>query len=362
MHRDYRAVTEAAIAVDTHADTFGRVLDEGLDFLNARSGLAVTLPGMQTGGLDLQIFALYVAPGLPPGGTIKRTLQMAGCFFQAVAASQARFRLVENTEDITQSIASGAKCGMLSVEGGHALEGDLNLLRSLRALGVTSMTLTHSNSNEFADSSQGERVWGGLNELGRKVIAEMNRIRMLVDVSHTSDEAVDAAVACSKFPVIASHSCCYAVCQHPRNLPDELLKKIARRGGVIHMAYYPPFLDPHAAAVFESNWHRLHSTWFASSDGAPDMAGFYAACMEGVPEVQLSKLCDHIDHAVSVAGIDHVGLGSDWDGASTVVRGLETCAALPEITAALLERGYGESDVQKILGGNFMRVVKEVLG
>jgi membrane dipeptidase len=251
---------------------------------------------------------------------------------------------------------------MLSVEGGHALEGDLNVLRSLRALGVTSMTLTHANSNEFADSSQGERLWGGLSEMGRGLVEEMNRIGMLVDISHTSDETVEAALKCSKSPVFASHSCCRALCDHPRNLTDELIKKIARRGGVIQIAYYPPYLEAQAAAVFEGNWKKLRATWPSSANGQTDMAAFYAACMKGVPEVPISTLSDHIEHAVSVAGIDHVGLGSDWDGANIVVGGLENCAHLPRLTAALLKRGYRDRDIQKILGGNFVRFLKEVLG
>ncbi|XWK68221.1 membrane dipeptidase [Tunturiibacter gelidiferens] len=190
-------------------------------------------------GLDVQVFALYIAPGLPPGKTIKRAMSMAGTFFQALEASNGKFVMARTVREVRAAVASGRKCGLLAVEGGHIIEGDLNILRSLRNMGVVTMTLTHANTNEWADSSQDERRWGGLNDLGREVIREMNRLRMLIDVSHTSDETVEAVLEISDAPVIASHSCCRAICDHPRNLTDGLIKKIASKGGLIDMAYYP---------------------------------------------------------------------------------------------------------------------------
>src|ERR1700733_4956590 len=204
---EFREIHEAAIAIDTHADTFARVLDEGEDFFSAESDLAINLPHMIKGGLDAQVFALYVAPGLPTGRTILRTMSMAGAFFRAAAASDGKLVLARTVKDLRQAVAEGRKCGLLAVEGGHAIEADLNVLRALRNMGVISMTLTHANSNEWADSSQDVRRWGGLNDLGRDVVREMNRLRMLIDVSHTSDETVEDVLEVSEFPVIASHSC-----------------------------------------------------------------------------------------------------------------------------------------------------------
>lgn len=362
---EFREMHESAIVIDTHADTFARVLDEREDFFSHESGLAISLPHMIKGGLDAQVFALYVAPGLPPGQTILRTMSMAGAFFQAAAASGGRLTLVRTVKDLRSAVAAGQKCGLLAVEGGHAIEADLNVLRALRNMGVISMTLTHANSNEWADSSQDVRRWGGLNDLGRDVVREMNRLRMLIDISHTSDETVEDVLEVSEFPVIASHSCCWSICNHPRNLTDELIRRIAKQGGVVHIAYYPPYLDAEAAVVFERNWERLRGSVSPTSadDQQPDyMADLYARCMQGVPEVSIDKLCDHIDHVVSITGPEHVGLGSDWDGANIVVKGLKTCAQLPAVTEALLNRGYKEREIRMILGENFLRLLEEVVG
>jgi membrane dipeptidase len=364
MVSGYRQTHESAIVIDTHADTFSRVLDEGLDFFDGRSGLAVNLPQMNSGGLDVQIFALYIAPGMPPGCTVRRAMAMAGSFFDAVARSKGRLVLVQTGKELEKAVGQGKKCGMLSIEGGHIIEGDINILRSFHSLGAVSMTLTHARNNEFADSSQDARNWGGLNDLGRQVVKEMNRLGMIVDVSHTSDETVEDVLKVSKHPVIASHSCCKALCKHPRNLPDSLIKKIAKTGGVVHMTYYPPFLDDRAAEVFEQNWTRLRKTLAAvpPPENPSYMSDFYARCMEGVPEVPLETLCKHIDHAVTLVGTEHVGIGSDWDGANVTVKELENCGRISNLTKALLDRGYRAKEVKAMLGGNFIRVLKKVVG
>jgi membrane dipeptidase len=364
MALDYRKVHQSAIVIDTHADTFARVLDEGLDFFSGRSGLAVNLPQMISGGLDVQVFALYIAPGMPPGCTIRRAMAMAGTFFDAVAKSKGRLVLVQTAKQLETAVRQGKKCGMLSIEGGHIIEGDINILRSLRNLGAISMTLTHAKNNDFADSSQDVRQWGGLNDLGRRVVKEMNRLGMIVDVSHTSDETVEDVLKVTKYPVIASHSCCKALCKHPRNLPDALIKKVAKTGGLMQITYYPPFLDDRASDVFEQNWTRLKKGLadVPPADKPSYMSDFYARCMEGVPEVRLETLCNHIDHAVSLVGPEHVGVGSDWDGASIMVQELENCGQLPKLTKALVKRGYRARDIKAMLGGNFIRVLKQVTG
>ncbi len=360
----YLQVHKAATVIDTHSDTFARVLDEGLNFFDGGSGLAVNLPQMVSGGLDVQMFALYIAPGMPPGCTVRRAMAMAGTFFDAVAKSNGGLVLVQTAKALKQAVAAGKKCGMLSVEGGHIIEGDINILRSFHNMGVMSMTLTHAQNNEFADSSQDERRWGGLNDLGRQVVREMNRLGMIVDVSHVSDDTVNDVLKVTKHPVIASHSCCKALCKHPRNLPDALIKKIAKTGGVVHITYYPPFLDDRACEAFEENWKRLRGELGGKSavENPQYMSDFYARCMEGVPEVALETLCRHIDHAVELVGTDHVGIGSDWDGASITVKDLENCGRLPNLTKALMQRGYGKGEVKQILGGNFIRVLEEVAG
>ncbi len=350
-------------AVDTHADSLARVLDSGIDFLTDEETLAVSLPRMQN-GLSAQIFALYVAPGLPVGVTFKRAMAMASAGLAAAERSGGRFIFVRTAKDLEAAWARGVKCGLLAIEGAHILEGDPSLLHALHAIGVISMTLTHANGNEFADSSQDRCRWGGLSEAGRKLVRDMNRLGMLVDVSHTSDDTTAAVLEVSSTPVIASHSGCRAVCNHPRNLPDELIRGIAERGGSIHVPYYPPYLDQKASNAFTANWERLRG------DNPPDppaddpgyMARLYARCMEGVAPVSLDAVCAHIDHAVSLVGPEHVGLGSDWDGADVMVAGLETCAKLGYLAHALTSRGYSDKDVRAIFGGSFLRVLGKVVG
>lgn len=351
-------------AIDTHADTFARVLDSGIDFLTDGDKLAVSLGGMQEGGLSAQVFALYVAPGMPPGMTFKRAMAMASAGLLAAANSGGRFAFVRTADELETTWKLGVKCGLLAVEGAHILEGDILLLQVLHAMGVVSMTLTHANGNEFADSSQDRHRWGGLSEAGIELVREMNRLGMLVDVSHTSDETTAAVLNVSTAPVIASHSGCRSVCDHPRNLPDELIRGIAERGGLIHVPYYPPYLDQKASEVFTANWDRLRGedSPDAPADDPEYMANLYARCMRDVPPVPLESVCAHIDYLVSLVGTEHVGLGSDWDGADVTVLGLEGCASIGKLAGALFSRGYSEKDVRSIFGENFLRVLRKVVG
>ncbi|MGC2403909.1 MAG: dipeptidase [Acidobacteriaceae bacterium] len=364
MSSDILPLPPDILAIDTHADTFARVLDNGFDFLSDDQNLAVSLPRMQRGGMGAQMFALYVAPGMPPGMTFHRAMLMASAGMEAAARSEGRFVFVRNAKDLEAEWGRGAKCGLLSVEGAHVLEGSLALLHVLDAIGVVSITLTHANGNEWADSSQDRPRWGGLSEGGRKLVREMNRLGMIVDVSHTSDETTAAVLEISSAPVIASHSGCHALCNHPRNLPDSLIREIAARGGIVQIPYYPPFLDQKASDVFSVNWDRLRGQ--ESKDAPPDdpeyMARLYARCMQDVPPVPLDAVCAHIDHVVSLVGTEHVGLGSDWDGADVTVRGLESCDLLGQLAHMLPARGYKQKDVGAILGGNFIRVLREVTG
>jgi membrane dipeptidase len=350
--------------VDTHADTFARVLDAGLDFLGDEESLAVSLPLMESAGLSAQVFALYVAPGMPQGMTFRRAAAMASAGFAAAKRSAGRFVFVRTAEELEAAWARGAKCGLLAVEGAHALEGDPLLLHAFHAMGVISMTLTHANGNEFADSSQDRRRWGGLSEAGRELVGNMNQLGMIVDVSHTSDETTVAVLEVSTAPVIASHSACRAICNHPRNLPDELIRRIAANGGVVHIPYYPAYTDQNAADAFTANWERLRGeeSVDAPSNDPEYMARLYARCMQGVPAVPLEAVCAHIDHAVSIVGAEHVGLGSDWDGADVTVKGLETCAGLASLAQMLASRGYSQAELRSIFGSNFVRVLREVVG
>jgi membrane dipeptidase len=362
--RDYRQIHHSAIVVDTHADTFGRMSPNGVEFFADDSPLAVSLPKMDKGGLDVQMFALYVDPAL---STPVEVLAMAGRFFRTIEMSNGSLVFATTACDIRQSVAAGKKCALLSIEGGHAIADSIDVLRAYRRLGVVSLTLTHANSHGWADSSQDDRRWGGLNELGRRIIREMNDLQMLIDVSHASDETVLAVLECSRQPVIASHSCCRALCDHPRNLSDELIVAIAQKGGAININYYPPYIDPVAGARWQAGWTRLKEEQRRAASEGEGVAygGFYAACercLEDMPPISIRALCDHIDHAVSLVGPEHVGLGSDWDGATVMPLGLETCETLPAVTEELVGRGYSEAELRLILGESFLRLFRTVIG
>jgi membrane dipeptidase len=352
------------LAIDTHADTFAYVLDRGADFVAGDKTLAVSLPRMNRGGLGAQVFALYVAPGLPPGQTFLRAMAMASAGLATAERSQGQFAFVRTARELETEWARGAKCGLLAVEGAHVLEGNGLLVHALHAMGVVGITLTHANSNEFADSSQDVRRWGGLSEAGRELIRTMNRLGMIVDVSHTSEETTGDVLDISAAPIIASHSGARAICNHPRNLNDDLIRRIAASGGVVHVPYYPPYLDQHAADVFTANWDRLRGEQSSNppADDPEYMARLYAECMRGVPPVPLEAVCAHIDYVVSLVGVPHVGLGSDWDGADVTVAGLESCEGLGDLADALRLRGHSEADLRAIFGGNFLRVLREVTG
>ena len=351
-------------AIDTHADTFALVLDSGVDFLTDEHKLAVSLPRMQRGGMGAQVFALYVAPGMAPGLTFKRAMAMASVGLAAASNSQGRFVFVRTAQELEAAWGHGAKCGLLAVEGAHVLEGDLGLLHALHGIGVISITLTHANGNEFADSSQDRKRWGGLSEAGRALVREMNRLGMIVDVSHTSDETTADVLQVSNAPVIASHSGCRALCNHPRNLTDELIVAIAAKDGLIHIPYYPPFLDQQASDVFTKNWDLLRGedSPEVPADDPEYMARLYARCMRDVPPVPLEAVCLHLDHVVSLVGIEHVGVGSDWDGTDVTASGLESCSLLGDLVAALASRGYCDADLRAIFGNNFLRVLRKVVG
>lgn len=352
------------LSIDTHADTFAYVLDRGSDFLAGDRTLAVSLPRMHRGGLGAQIFALYVAPGMPPGQTFLRAMAMASAGLATAERSQGKFAFVRTARELEREWARGAKCGLLAVEGAHVLEGNGMLVHALHAMGIVSITLTHANTNEFADSSQDARRWGGLSQAGRDLVLTMNRLGMIVDISHTSDETTSDVLDISAAPIIASHSGAHAICNHPRNLNDELILRIAAGGGVVHMPYYPPYVDQQAANVFTANWDRLRGeqSLHAPADDPEYMARLYARCMRDVPPVPLEAVCAHIDHIVSLVGVEHVGLGSDWDGADVTVTGLENCETLGDLANALTLRGYSQVDLRAIFGGNFLRVLREVAG
>lgn len=368
-----------AIVVDTHSDTTSRILDEGFDMGPRATTGHMDLPRMLEGGLDVQFYSIYVAAqyygaedmtsekalsGSKPNASARRALDMIDGIQGQIEKHSDRMLACASTADIATALAKGKHAALMGIEGGHAIEGDLRLLRQFHRLGVRYMTLTHTNSNEFADScAEATPKWNGLNELGRSVVAEMNRLGMMVDVSHVSDKTFFDVIATTKAPVIFSHSSCRALCSHKRNATDEMLQALAKNGGVIMINYNSGFLDDEFSKRYEAYRAplRIREKAIAAKhgEGTPEYKKAVAELEKAhtPPEPPpLDTLLDHFVHAIQVAGADHVGMGSDFDGIPSTPKGLEDVTCLPRITYGLLKRGIPEADVRKVLGQNLLRV------
>jgi membrane dipeptidase len=277
--------------------------------------------------------------------------------------------LATTAAEVREARKEGKIAGLMGVEGGHMIDSDLGVLRKFSALGVRYMTLTHSGNAEWADSATDKPAHNGLSDFGKDVIREMNRLGMMVDVSHVSDKTFRDVLSISKAPVIASHSNCRALCDHPRNMSDEMIRALAAQGGVIEINYHVGFLSQEFRNAERAHPQINQAIALEVHQRCGDKEG--CQLIEGdritrefvkqgkLPRVEWTKIIEHIDHAVKVAGIDHVGLGSDFDGANMPF-GMEDATNLPKITEALLQKGYSEGDVKKILGENTLRLMTDV--
>ncbi len=348
-----------AIVIDGHVDTPSLMLDEGYRFgerhRSAESN--VDLPRMFEGGLDAVFFSIYVAPGYGEGtAATNRARAMVEEVRRQVEGLPDSVGIALTAADILRLARSGKKAVLMGLEGGHGLAGSVRVLRELYDAGIRYVTLTHINSNSWADASQAAARWNGLNDLGVGMVREMNRLGMLVDLSHTSDSTFYDALRVSRAPVILSHSSVRALTNTVRNVDDPMLEALARNGGLIMINYFDPMVNAHLTDEVWAEVHRrlpgpdLHQLWNVVYDVKRDM---------GIPGASFSDVIDHIDHAVKVAGVDHVGLGSDFDGVFDLPSGLQDVTRLPWVTYELLKRGYTEEDLYKILGGNLLRVMQE---
>jgi len=372
---DARNLHRRALVFDAHSDTALRVVD--LDYqLGARHRERhIDLPRLREGGVDIQGFALWVDPRKYTDAPSRRAFELLEALEDQIRKNPGQITLVRTAGEARRVVREGKIGMLLALEGGHVIEGDLELLRRFHARGVRYMTLTWMKNNGWADSSTDEPRWGGLNELGRSIVREMNRLGMMIDLSHASDETARDVLAISEDPVILSHSCARALCNIPRNVGDEILRAVAGKGGVVGVNYYLGYLvDEYAQAreVVHEEFHlkreKLKETYGENSDR-------YKAELERLKKEEEKRseaypgrqtdyriIVDHIDHMVKVAGIDHVGLGSDFDGISLLPAGLNDAADVPKITEELVARGYSEGAIRKILGENFMRVFGQVCG
>ncbi|MFO8071835.1 MAG: dipeptidase [Polyangia bacterium] len=360
VHRD-------ALVLDAHCDTLMRVVGDGYDLGSRNDEGHVDFPRMAAGGVDAQVFAVWVDPRSYSGRLWKRAGEMIDALHREVGEHSERVGLAQNAAEARELVAGGKLAAFLGVEGGYVLEDEPSRLAELHERGVRYVTLTWWNNTSFADGSGDEPEWHGLNELGREIVREMNRLGIVVDVSHASDETFRDVLEVSERPVIASHSCTRALHDHHRNLSDEMLRALAKNGGVVGINFVASFLDAEHGAAAEKLREKLKPEMerVKKRYGDPLRARkerwklWRRRARAELPPVSIDKVIDHLEHAAKVAGVDHVGLGSDFDGFSVGPVELGDCSRLPLITEKLLERGFSDEDVTKILGGNFLRVFSE---
>ncbi len=358
----------SSLVFDTHTDTPQRILFDRFDLSQRDGEGCIDIPRLHEGGVGAIFFALWVPVEITGDAAPRRARDLLDATVAEVKRHGERLALCASSSDVQSARASGRIAVLLGLEGGHAINADLAVLREFRARGVRCTTLTHNAATEWADSSSAAPRHNGLTDFGREVIREMNRLGMIVDVSHVSDATFTDVLETSRAPVIASHSCCRALCDAPRNLDDAMIRRLAATGGVIHIAFHDSFLSQEYAAAYRA----LAAESTARQQRIAQECGENQAriLMEGqrwsdemirtgrLPQVKWDKIVEHIDHAVSVAGPDHVGIGSDFDGAF-MPEGMEDASKLPRITEGLLRRGYGDAAIRKILGENTLRVMAE---
>ncbi len=353
-----------AIVIDTHNDVTTLMANDDYDLSGTPpSPYRTSIERMKQGGLTAEFFSLYVKPWyVTHGGAARRTLDMIDSVYRSVERHGNDLMFATSAVDIRRAKKQGKVAALMGIEGGHAIENSLSTLREFYRLGVRYMTLTWNNTNDWADAGRGEKVHNGLSDFGKEVVREMNRLGMLVDVSHVSDKTMSDALDISKAPIIASHSSARALTNQPRNIPDDLLRRIAQNGGVVQVNFYAAFIDSQAIEANAERSKRLKAQTDlleAKFKDDPERLAEEEDKVEAANPLSptpLSALIDHIDHIVKVAGIDHVGLGADFDGANDMPEGAKDVSMLPNITYELLKRGYSEKDIRKILGENFLRV------
>jgi membrane dipeptidase len=361
-----RRLHERAIVVDTHVDTPILMYGGGLDIGVRNEKGRVDLPRMIDGGLDAIFLAVFISNELDDRHPSRRALEIIDVIHRQVAGCPDMAELAFSAEDIERIEKSGRRAVLIGMENGGPVEKSLSLLRTYYRLGVRYITLTHNSNNPICDSSTDEPEWNGLSPFGVEMVEEMNRLGMMIDVSHISDDAFMDVIEHSRAPVIASHSATRALCDVPRNLSDPMLEKLASSGGVIQIVFYSGFLSENYARKSEAVRKKLKPEFEKlREETAGNSEAFYEKAMplwkkHAPPDPPVSVLIDHIEHAVEVAGIDNVGLGSDFDGAGSFPEGIEDAGDYQLITYHLLDRGYSEEEIIKILGGNLLRVMKEV--
>ncbi|MDP6063556.1 MAG: dipeptidase [SAR202 cluster bacterium] len=378
----------SSIVVDTHSDSLGRVVKSGEDLGQETGTGHMDLPRMRAGNVTAQFFAAYIDPKyLDDGTAVKRVLRYVDALKVLCEKYQSEIELARTAKDVRRIVASGKLAGILCLEGGHAIEDDLAVLRQFHELGIRYMTLTHNNTNNWADGVLGEPRHDGLTDFGRDVVKEMDRIGMMVDISHVSVKTFWDVIETTSKPVIASHSSAWKICQNPRNMRDDQIRAVGENGGVVCVNYEVTFVSnaynqatadmgekisselyevPISSKSHDDTIAELKNSKALKFEESPESAQEIEEMYEGLIAAEhkrpyYTEIVDHIDHMVALAGIDHVGLGSDFDGARMPV-GMDDCSKVPLITDELVRRGYSDNDIKKVLGENVLRLMQDVLG
>jgi len=358
---------QEAIVIDTHADTPMAVMEMGLDLGKLQKDTDVDFIRMKKGGLDAIFLAVYVSHSQDKNRPSVKALELIDEIHNQVEKNPSLAELAFRAEDIRRIEGQGKRAVLIGMENGSPVEGSLRLLRDYYRLGVRYITLTHNQNNDISDSSTGEKPrWHGLSPFGEQLVKEMNRLGMLIDVSHISDEAFFDVLHLSRAPVLATHSCARTLCGASRNMSDDMIKALAAKGGVIHINFFSEFLDEDYRKKSEALLKKFEPQRQVLREKYKDKPNeFWPAFMalwraEAPPAPGIEVLLEHIDHVKRLVGAGHIGLGSDFDGASSYPQGLEDVSGFPLITYHLLKRGYTEEEIKKILGGNFIRLFEEV--
>lgn len=367
IEKKARRIHRNAIVIDTHSDTTPKFEDPAWDFAARHADGHMDIPRLREGGFDAQFFSIYMGRTPGDGTAVKRALKRIDSVHQMVRRYPEDFILATTAKDIRKAAARGKIAALMGVEGGHIIEDDLAALRMFHELGVRYMTLTHSFNTNWADSAgTGQRVQpehDGLTDFGREVVLEMNRLGMMVDVSHVADSTFWDALDVSKAPLLASHSSCRALADHPRNMSDEMIRAMAEKGGVIMINFYPGYIDPAAIEIGRGLIQKFTELEEQFGDDPQRLSQERRRVQrEAFANVKTpaSVVVDHIEHVIRLVGPDHVGLGADWDGVSSLPEGLEDCSKVPYITEELFRRGHSARTVRKVLGGNLLRLMEHV--
>jgi membrane dipeptidase len=355
------------LILDTHIDTPWHIVDEGYDIGVEHDYYETDIPRLRRGRVGALFFGVPAQPqDQPPHLWVERTLDLIDAVHEAARLYPKDLEVAYTSDDIRRIHRQGKIAALLSVEGGHQIVDDLRILRDYYRLGVRYMTLTHFRTNNWADSGTDRAVHNGLSRFGREVVAEMNRLGMMLDISHVSDKTFYDAVEVSRAPVIASHSSVRALCDIPRNMNDDMLRALAKNGGVIFINFSVAYLDSKANQAFvgyRDQRDRDIADLMIQQAGNPKKFELKRAIQQRyrrmLPPVDYKMVLRHIDHVAKLVGPDHVGLGSDFDGISGMVpQGLEDVSKFPVLVRGLIESGYTDADIRKIMGDNLLRVMK----